>query len=255
MVINMEDKTLTARLLTSSLIINNFVQGEPDCNYEKYMLEFVNESAYFLTKSNGIRYTPPENESFGQCDCISVLYQMDFKLIASKTALQARSILSVGKVAIAKGVISTVAPKVTGGAIKATRIHAALRDYSFEMLFELREKAIKKQGVENDICELLETLETKKNLLLFFPYSFSFDNEYEFHNGIFQIQEAMSNDFQFAMQYRHNLANNFDTYMAFVYDRHIVFMEETNNHFNFIDSIELSKSHVYQELLGYGDMI
>ena len=202
-----------------------------------------------------MRYTPPENERFGQCDCISGLYQMDFKLIASKTALQARSILSEGKVTIAKGVTITVAPKVKGGSIKATRIHAALRDYSFKMLRELRKKTTKKQGVENDIYELLETLETRKNLLLFFPYSFSFDNEHEFREGVLQIQEAISNDFQFAMQYRHNVANIFNTYMACVYDEHIVFMEETKNHFSYVDSIELCKSPVYLNLSRYGDMI
>ena len=250
----MEDKTLRARLLPSSLIIKNFVQGEPDCNYEKYMLEFVNESEYFLMKSKGMRYTPPENERFGQCDCISDLYQMDFKLIASKTALQARSILSMGIVTTAKGLIITTVPKVTGSSIRATRIHAALRHYSFNMLCELREKTIKKQGIENDIYELLETLETRKNLLLFFPYSFSFDNEHEFREGVFQIQEVISNDFQFAMQYRNNVANNFNTYMACVYDEHIVFMEETNNHFSYIDSIELCKSPVYLKLSRYGEL-
>lgn len=251
----MEDKTLTARLLPASLIIKNFVQGEPDCNYEKYMLDFVNESVYFQTKSNGIRYTPPENERFGQCDCISGLYQMDFKLIASKTALQARSILSYGKVTIAKGVTITVTPKVNSRSMNATRIHAALRDYSLNKLYKLRENATKKQGIENDIYELLETFETKKNLLLFFPYSFSFDNEHEFREGVFQIQKSISKDFQHTMQYRHNVANNFDTYMAFIYDGFIVFMEENHNNFSYIDSIELSKSPVYLNLSRYGDTI
>lgn len=248
----MEDKTLKAYLLPPEFIIKNFIQGESDCNYEKYILEFVNESNFFRNKAEGGFYKAPPSEEAGQCDCISDKYQLDFKLIASKTILQARSILSAGKTVITKGMIITGPPKASGKTMKGTRIHAALRDYSFDMLCELRENYTKKQGVENDIYEFLETLETEKNLMLFFPYKFDFDNEHEFLDGVQQIQVALNNDFQCAMQYRNYVANGFDTYMAFIYGKHIVFMEEKNNIFSFIDSVELTKSPVYQNLSRYG---
>lgn len=251
----MEDKTLKAHLLDPEFVIKNFMQGEPDCDYEKYMLEFINESTFFRLKADGGEYMTPPSEESGQCDCISDKYQLDFKLIASKTILQARSILSAGKTVITKGVVITGSPKVSGKTMKGTRIHAALRDYSFDMLCELRENYTKKQGIENDIYEFLDTLETEKNLMLFFPYKFDFDNEHEFSDGVQQIQEALNNDFQCAMQYRNYVANGFDTYMAFIYDKHIVFMEEKNSIFSFIDRVELTKSPVYQNLLRYGGMI
>lgn len=163
----MYDKILIAHLLPSEMIIKNFIYGEPKCNYEKYLLEFINTSAFFLAKSGGDTYQSPEREESGQCDCISPNYQLDFKLIASKTVLHARSILSSSKTSIAKGVIITGTPKVQKGSINATRIHAALREYDFEGLLKLRTIAIKQQGIKNDIIEFLETLETKKNLLLF----------------------------------------------------------------------------------------
>ena len=251
----MKDKTLKAHLLPPEFIIKNFIQGEPDCNYEKYMLEFVNEANFFRRKAEGEFYIAPYSEECGECDCISAKYRLDFKLIASKTILQARSILSAGKTVITKGVVITGAPKVPGEPMKGTRIHAVLRDYSLDMLCELRENYTKKQDIENDIYEFLETLETQKNLMLFFPYMFDFDNEHEFIDGVQQIQEALNNDFQCAMQYRNHVANEFDTYMAFIYDKHIVFMEEKNNIFNFIDCVELEKSSVYQNLSRYEGMI
>lgn len=168
----MYDKSLIAHLLPSEMIIKNYIHGDPDCNYEKYLLEFVNASDFFRAKSDGDIYQSPESEENGQCDCISTSYQLDFKLIASKTALQARSILYPSKTEIVKGVIVTSEPKVKNSSIKATRIHAALRGYDFEGLRKLRITTIKKQGVENDLIELLETLETRKHLLLFFPYKF-----------------------------------------------------------------------------------
>lgn len=122
----MYDKSLIAHLLPSEMIIKNYIHGDPNCNYEKYLLEFINASDFFLAKSGGDIYRLPKSEENGQCDCISASYQLDFKLIASKTALQARSILCPSKAAITSGVIVTGEPKVKEGSIKATRIHAAL---------------------------------------------------------------------------------------------------------------------------------
>lgn len=128
--IDMYDKSMIAQLLPSEMIIKNYIHGDPDCNYERYLLEFVNASDFFRTKSGGDIYQSPESEENGQCDCISTSYQLDFKLIASKTALQAKSILYPSKTEIVKGVFVTSEPKVKNGSIKATRIHAALREFS-----------------------------------------------------------------------------------------------------------------------------
>lgn len=76
----MKDNTLTAHLLPSELIIKNFIQGEKNCNYEKYLLEFVNATSYFRAKSDGALYESPPSEEKGQCDCISPKYMLDFKL-------------------------------------------------------------------------------------------------------------------------------------------------------------------------------
>lgn len=251
----MEDQSLKAYLLPAELIIKNFVKGEIDCNYEKYMLEFVNESEFFRKKANGEIYVAPCSEEDGQCDCNSEKYQLDFKLIASKTVLQAKSILSAGKMVIVKGAYATGEPKVKKKTMKGTRIHAALRDCDFDRLCEIRKNYTKAQGIENDIYELLETLETRKNLLLFFPYKFVFDNAHEFLKGVTMIQEAINMDFQYAMQYRNYVAKEFDTYMAFIYDKHIIFIQEKNNSFAYIDSVELAKSSVFKKLSGYTDVI
>ena len=248
----MYDKSLVAHLLPSEMVIKNYIHGDPDCNYEKYLLEFVNASDFFLAKSGGNIYQLPKSEESGQCDCISASYQLDFKLIASKTALQARSILCPSKSAVMNGVIITSEPKAKGETIKATRIHAALRGYDFETLQKLRTAKIKKHGIENDIIEFLETLETRKHLLLFFPYEFEFQNKYKFLDGITQIQNALNSDFRCSMQYRvHEVGSNFDTYFAFIYDGSIVFMIEESFHLSHIDSIALTKSPTYMHLLSY----
>lgn len=59
--------------------------------------------------------------------------------------------------------------------MRVTRFPQALRGQTIEDLLAIRNKATKKQGIENDILNYFETLETEKNLLLFFPYLFSFE--------------------------------------------------------------------------------
>ena len=46
-------KDLMMRALPASLVIKGFVSGAADCNYERYMLEFVNASGFFRSKSAG----------------------------------------------------------------------------------------------------------------------------------------------------------------------------------------------------------
>lgn len=164
----MYDKSLMIKILPSELVIKNIVHGDNKCNYELYLLELVNKSSYFLNLSHGCNYNLPKNESNGECDCISEAYQLDFKLLCSKTYLQAKSVLFNQKSVLAKGVMSLNPPKLSKGNIKATNIHVILRKYSYSQLCELRRLNPKGNGLENDICHLLKTLEKKKNLLLFF---------------------------------------------------------------------------------------
>ena len=241
------------RLLPASLVIKGFVSGAADCNYERYMLEFVNASGFFRSKSAGDFYSAPESEAHGECDCISQRYQMDFKLIAGKTALQARSLMSNREAIDCHGVRVTGAPRAEAGSIRATRLHAALRNRTADMLPALRENPPKGRGVGNDVYELLKTLETRKNLLLFFPYELYFRQECSFSDGLARIQEALNDDFQCAMQYRIRAAAGFDTYMAYIYGRKLIFMQERNQRFFCVDCVDLKESAVYRRLARFGE--
>lgn len=247
------DKSLRADLLPPELIIHKFIVNEKHCNYEDYLLELLNRSSFFLQKSHGDRYIPPETESHGECDCNAESYKIDFKLIASSTALQPRNTLSLGKVALADGVTLTTAPKRRNESIRTTIIYAALRSYSYEQLVQLRIAAPKKHGIERDVFQLLKKLETEKNLLLFFPYCFRFDHHYDFMDGVGQIQIALNGDFENAMRYRHNAVNGYDTYMAFIYDGNMVFMEKRSDQLCYIDHVSLKESPIYLKLLDYSD--
>ena len=248
----MIDKSLRAILLPAPLIIKNFVKGEKQCNYEKYLLEFINKSEFFLKKSNGEYYSAPESEANGEYDCNSVAYKIDFKLIASQTSLEARSLLSEGKIALNDGgiIFTTSCKSKNIKSIETTRLFAALRVYTFEQLCDLKMHELH-DDIEKDILFFLKTLETKKNILMFFPFKFVYDKEYEFEVSVTQIRDALSNDFFCSMKYRKFVVAGYETYMCFIYNEFIVFMQEEENKFNIVDKVKLSESPTYMKLLKY----
>lgn len=48
------------------------------------MLELINNSSYFKSKSNGEKYKLPDSESNGENDANTRLYGLDFKLLVSQ---------------------------------------------------------------------------------------------------------------------------------------------------------------------------
>ncbi|WP_270331605.1 hypothetical protein [Lactococcus lactis] len=114
------DARIRFKLLPPSTIIKNFVKGEPDCNYEKYLLELLNASKYFRKMSIS-KFCAPVTESNGECDAISENYEIDFKLLASTTRLQASSQLSNRITKMSPGVILHHAAQNINGEIKQLR--------------------------------------------------------------------------------------------------------------------------------------
>ena len=62
------NKKLRSSLLPAPMIIKNYVIGDENCNYEKYLLEIVNASQVFRLLSGGKEYTAPDNEAHGEND-------------------------------------------------------------------------------------------------------------------------------------------------------------------------------------------
>ena len=90
------NKKLRSSLLPAPMIIKNYVAGDENCNYEKYLLEIVNASEIFKLLSGGKEYTAPDNEAHGENDANSEEYSLDFKLMESSSYLEAYKQYSTG---------------------------------------------------------------------------------------------------------------------------------------------------------------
>ena len=246
------DPTMKAKILPAPLIIRNFVRGEAECDYQKYLIELINFSEWFGREHPGIFHAPP-SESHGECDAINKNYQLDFKLLASKTKLMSRSILSP-QIYIENGVTFFCGSKKADGHVQATRIYAAFRGLTLNDLSEIRNSDVKKYGVENDILEVLKTLETKKNLLLFFPYTFTFEKSHLRDEAIQSITEALNHDFGSALLFRNQYANGYDTFLTCIYDGSFLIYCVCDRSLHLCDTVATSDVKTFTRLLGdYGD--
>lgn len=254
------DNTLTAKLLPAPLICKGFISGMDDCDYELYLREVVNASTYLKGRSNGEVYTAPPDESHGEWDCISERYSLDFKLIASETALRARNLFSSGIHKMAEGVTVYTVPKITSDnprykPIRATRIFAALRSMDIADLKQTRNSKQKAQGIETDIKALLETLETQKHILMFFPYEFFTETDNDFPTVVSEVTEVLSQDFSEAFKYRKEVAPEFDAYFVFIYAGQFVIMELCENALKLIDTVTETSSPTYMKIKDYTDWV
>lgn len=246
----MIDTTMIVRLLPAHLIVNGFVKGEPDCNYELYLTEIVNSSEYFVSKYGTFTYNS-SSQSHGECDAFTENYNLDYKLIAGKSVLQARSELSAGIVKTCEGGVLFTGSKSKIGEQKYSRIFAGFRYTTLSDLEIIRCNPHPKNFIESDMKGILEILETDKNLLLFFPFVFSFSEAYDETSSIEKIVYALNHDFSSAFDYRKKVITNKDTYFVCLFNDSFLFMELKNTKLHFIECVPTKSSRVYTKLQDY----
>jgi hypothetical protein len=247
----MIDATMQATELEAPFIIKGFVKNDPECNYEIYLRELLNISSWFQKLYSG-EFVKPESESNGECDANNPSYSIDFKLLASKTSLMARRELSHQIEMLCDGCWS-IGESRKHGAIHATRLNAAFRDLDLSQIKLLRNNGIKESGITNDIIAATKTMETRKNLLLFFPYIFSFQNPHSQPEAQLLITDGLNHDFKSLFQYRSECADSFDTYFVCLYENTFILFQLENSKLVFRETINTNNVHTFRELMSYAD--
>lgn len=256
-----QGEELKSRVLPIPLIKKNFVGNESDCNYELYLRELINLSKYFMEKTDGEKFVEPPNEAYGQCDAITSKYEVDFKLVESTSYLEAVSQYSRGVQQLAKGVVSHTAPLRKGKTI-VSKLRGALREVvSYEYIDRIvkghfRHINMDKRSIENieeqsnkDLQNFFNNMLMKKNLLLFLPEEFYFDeNKYGLQEAFHIIGEILTKDFLLSCKYRNEKVDDMDTYLCCLYDGIFVLYQFQEDEFVFIEHIATKESRIYTRL-------
>lgn len=241
---------LRLRVLEAPFIIKDYVIGEKRCNYELYLTELLNNSKW-IRKYHDSYFEYQESQSSGECDAYSGNYGIDFKLIASKTQLQARSILSFKIEKFMDGTILKSA-QGEGRNVQITRLNAALREKNTEELEIIRNRTTKEYGIENDVITFIKTLETNKNLLLFYPFVFFFEKD-DYCNGDKIVVESLQYDFGQALLYRNQKVQNKTTLFSTIYKDDFLLMNVEDGKLVLVETIPTSRCETFEYLKTYSD--
>ena len=245
--------------LPAARVINKFIQGIEPYKYEDYLLECGNSSAFFLEKSKQQPYLHPVSEANGEWDCLSPAYQMDFKLAASESTLRAKRLFS-RQITYQNGVTFISTPLKKSGdpgykPIQATRIFAALRGLSLSELLAIQNKSPCADQVDRDICHLMKTMKCDKNLLVFFPYNFYFDEPLDKVQARQTLIEVLNQDFRQMLSYRSQVCPQRDTYFSFLYNQEWIVLQWKNTELTLIGTVPIQESTLFMRLLDLSEDI
>lgn len=255
------NKKLRSSLLPAPMIIKNYVIGDENCNYEKYLLEIVNASQVFRLLSGGKEYTAPDNEAHGENDANSEGYSLDFKLVESSSYLEAYRQYSAGIEVRVPGV-KMICESRKKGSVMVTKLHCALRDIKtfaeIENIVNSESKYIPmdarttdniNEQILVDMKTFFKVLHKNKNLLLFIPEEFSFDGEgYELSEAIEIIKDALSVDYLLSLEYRKTKIVEKDTFVMCVFDKQFLLYEYEGGGLVIKEVIQQMKSQTYTKL-------
>lgn len=253
---NFNELQLGMKSLSSAMVIDNFIIGFQEYSYEDYLRDYLNASPWFRER-HPLGFVKPASESKGECDAISDTYGIDFKLLASSTLLQAKSILDHQITVTLPGVTAWNPSKKSNGQINATRIHAALRGLTQEDLEKIRNESTRENGINKDIQQVLQTMEVQKNIFLFFPYELYYLDDTEkrikveeakFYEAVEWIKGSIETDFKEVFFYREKTVPDCETYFSVIFQDYILMFSVQEQSMLFIDHVKTSESPLYTEL-------
>lgn len=243
------DKKLEYKMLPPQVFVKNFIKNERDCNYENYLIELINLSDYFRNLSYGEGYSKPHSEENGQLDAISEVYSIDFKLLISKSIMEGKSILSDSITKYSDGIYGFGEPEARNKKeMKCTNICQSVRYLSLEELEKIENKK-KRIFIEIDIANFLKVLRTQKNVLLFYPYEFSYAGEYIESEAIEELMKALYHDLKKSILYREGKVKGFDTYIATIFINKFIIFKIESCRYELVDIIATSKVPTFKNLI------
>ena len=247
---------LMLRMLEAPVTVRNYVKNDSLCNYEFYMVELLNHSKE-MRKLHPQEFVWQGDQAHAECDAYSGDYGIDFKLIASQSRMKATSNFSSQYTLLPNGVTLTHESKASfldrEKEMTVTRMHAALRQTSLEDLERIRSNT-DLLPYEKDIQVFLKKLETKKNLLLFYPYEYSFTDNQHPKNEIEVLTKALQNDFVSAFRYRSKVLPDFETYLTTVYYNDFVLFKIVDNQLDLMDIVSGNDCPTFKHLRSYEDI-
>ena len=248
------EKNVKYLFLPAAFLSKGFISGKsaPSCNYEEYLVEFLDKSTYFRHRTDFAHIKLNEKQDRGQSDIEEDGFSLDFKLIGGQSAITARRHTSQSIMQISEDVVGYGLADGKKDSYEAVRIHLALRIYSSRDLQELLKNNSKGDTIQRDVVLLLKNLIVDKNLLLFLPYALLVDDTKDCTAD--EIVVAVLEDcFGSAFELRNKMVPTKETFFCCIYNQAIVFYKCIGARLLRIDCVETHRSDTFRTLARYYD--
>ena len=270
------------------LLIDN--QTLTDFNYENYLRELINQSAWFMKKTGGEYFIAPADESHGENDAITKAYSIDFKRILGESALRNRHFSGKQLVRCTDGVVYEFKGSIEKSET-LVKVHEALRDMEIGELRRLgkRSRASVASELEKDIIAYLHVISREKNLLLYYPAEFSVAgagtepeaagkvgrglreagrglreagwrlgavspaeraDENAEHADVV-IARQVYEDYHTSLEYRRELAPDYETYICLFCDADLLIMQYAADALHIVDRVRAMGSPTFRAIARY----
>ena len=249
---NFGKENLLIKQLPPTVYIKNYIDGHP-ANYEDFLTTFINSSKLVTCKGNQkFVLRKHEEQNHGEADIFNSFYELDFKTLVDTMYMEAKSMLSPSISEICPGVIS-IGPSRLNGKRGAFDIVKCFRSKTIDDLIKIEGKNIKVTESKT-IIQTLKTVSVNKNILLFLPFDYCFDNISTDTETAKFIINCISEDLRCLLEYR-NLKIIKDTYISFISKGYFIIAQEKNNTLHFYDMIRTTQSDLYTYLYEVGNSL
>lgn len=84
------DKALMGKDIPVAVLRNNYINGVDKYNYEKFMVDFINNSK-LVDEKEGTPFYHQEEQSNSEADASNGFYDIDFKILCEPEQMHART--------------------------------------------------------------------------------------------------------------------------------------------------------------------
>ena len=195
----LDKNKLLIKQLPPTIYIKNFIDGHP-ANYEDFLTTFINSSKLVTCKGNqAFILRKHEEQNHGEADIFNSFYDLDFKIMVDTKYMEARRMLSPTITEFCPGVVGK-GPSRLKGERKVYDIIKCFRSMNIDDLIKI-EKGLIKLPEGKTIIQVLKKVSVNKNMLLFLPYDYCFENTSTNAEVAKFIIDCISEDLQCLLEY------------------------------------------------------
>lgn len=207
-------------------------------SYEDYLLEILNWSRYFRSKSEDkSEYVAPKAEDHGEADAYSTGYQIDFKLLIDEEMMRGlnKNKPTVNKKFIDKGIIM-VQDNPAPTPIPKKNILVDIMRISPE---EIASDAYTSETAKH----FMKNMEKNKNLFLYYPYEHTCQTPY----SVKAFACLFTQIFRIPLCHRAQKYPNRDTFLCVKVNENFLIFEWKDQEFVYVDKVNELLCSAYRD--------